>query len=137
MNKWCGTGRFVRDPEIRYSQGDKPCCFAKFTIAVNRRFKRDDEPDADFIQCNAHGKTAEVVEKFFSKGMKIEVTGEIRTGSYTNKDGIKVYTTEISVENVEFAESKQSGSGGGGNTQTTDNSFVNIPDGIDEELPFN
>ncbi|HKM00874.1 MAG TPA: single-stranded DNA-binding protein [Sedimentibacter sp.] len=136
MNKWCGTGRFVRDAEIRYSQGDKPCCFAKFTIAVNRRFKRDDEPDADFIQCTAFGKTAEVVEKYFSKGMKIEVTGEIRTGSYTNKDGIKVYTTEISVENVEFAESKQSGSGGGGNSRTTDNSFMDIPGDDLEELPF-
>lgn len=138
MNKWCGTGRFVRDAEIRYSQGDKPCCFAKFTIAVNRRFKRDNEPDADFIQCTAFGKTAEVVEKFFSKGMKIEVTGEIRTGSYTNKDGIKVYTTEIAVEEVGFAESKQNGnSSGQSKTITGSEDFMAIPDDIsDSELPF-
>ena len=136
MQKWIATGRIVRDPEIRYA-GDKNTCFAKVTVAVNRRFKRDGEPDTDFIQCNMFGKTAEIVEKYFFKGMKMEIVGEIRTGSYTNKDGVKVYTTEIAVEEVGFAESKQSGSGGGGNSQTTDNSFVNIPDGIDEELPFN
>lgn len=138
MQKWLGTGRLVRNPEIRYSQGEKPCCFAKFTIAVNRRFKKENEPDADFITCNAFGKTAEVIEKYFTKGMKMEVVGEIRTGSYTNKDGAKVYTTEIAAEEVEFAESKQNGNSGGQSQQASNSDgFMNIPEGIDEELPFN
>jgi single-strand DNA-binding protein len=137
MQKWIASGRLTRDPEVRYSQGDKPCCFAKFTIAVNRRFKRDNEPDADFINCTAFGKTAEIVEKYFTKGMKMEIVGEIRTGSYTNKDGAKVYTTEIAVEEVGFAESKQNGNSGGQNQQASgSDGFMNIPDGIDEELPF-
>jgi single-strand DNA-binding protein len=138
MQKFIATGRLVRNPDIRYSQGEKPCCFAKFTIAVNRRFKRENEPDADFITCNAFGKTAEVIEKYFTKGMKMEVVGEIRTGSYTNKDGAKVYTTEIAVEEVGFAESKQNGNSGGQSQQASgSDGFMNIPDGIDEELPFN
>jgi single-strand DNA-binding protein len=138
MQKWIASGRLTRDPEVRYSQGDKPCCFAKFTIAVNRRFKRDNEPDADFINCTAFGKTAEIVEKYFTKGMKMEIVGEIRTGSYTNKDGAKVYTTEIAVEEVGFAESKQNGNSGGQSQQASgSDGFMNIPDGIDEELPFN
>lgn len=138
MQKWVATGRLTRDPEIRYSQGDKPCCFAKFTIAVNRRFKRDNEPDADFINCTAFGKTAEVIEKYFTKGMKMEIVGEIRTGSYTNKDGAKVYTTEVAAEEVGFAESKQNGNSGGQSQQaSSSDGFMSIPDGIDEELPFN
>lgn len=137
MQKWVATGRLTNDPTIRYSQGDKPCCFAKFTIAVNRRFKRENEPDADFINCTAFGKTAEVIEKHFTKGMKMEVVGEIRTGSYTNKDGVKVYTTEVAAEEVGFAESKQNGNSSGQSKQVPNSDgFMNIPDGTLEELPF-
>ena len=139
MQKWIGTGRLVREPEIRYSQGEKPCCFAKFTLAVNRRFKRENEPDADFISFTAFGKTAEVVEKYFTKGMKMEVVGEIRTGSYTNKDGVKVYTTEVAAEEIGFAESKQSGNSSD-NTPSQQVSgsdgFMQIADNGPEELPF-
>ena len=138
MNKWNGTGRLVRDPEIRYSTGEKPCCFAKFTLAVDRKFKRENEPTADFIPCTAFGKTAEVIEKYFTKGMKMEVSGEIRTGSYTNKDGVKVYTTEVAADEIGFAESKGNSDSQQMNQQTSGNDgFMNIPDGIDEELPFN
>ena len=121
---------------------EKSCCFAKYTIAINRRFKRDGEPDADFIQCSSFGKTAEFVEKYFTKGMKIEVCGEIRTGKYTNKDGAVVFTTEVAAEEVGFAESK------GNNSAPSDrpnpgqascgDGFVNIDQSnIEEELPFN
>ena len=137
MNKWCGTGRFVRDPEI-FNPGENQV--AKFSIAVPRDFKRDDQPDADFINCVVFGKRADTIIQYFFKGMKIEIVGRISTGSYVNKDGQKVYTTDIIVENFGFAESKQSGSGGGGNSSGQSSSgdgFMNIPDGIDEELPFN
>lgn len=138
MNKWNGTGRLVRDPEIRYSQGEKPCCFAKFTLAVDRKFKRDNEPSADFIPCTSFGKTAEVIEKYFTKGMKMEVSGEIRTGSYTNKDGVKVYATEIAADEIGFAESKGHSNNQQSSQQVSGNDgFMNIPDGIDEQLPFN
>ena len=139
MQKWIGTGRLTSDPIIRYSQGEKPCCFAKFTLAVNRRFKRENEPDADFINCTAFGKTAEVIEKYFTKGMKMEVVGEIRTGSYTNKDGVKVYTTEVAAEEVGFAESKQNSnsSNNAGSQQASGNDgFMSIPADSPEELPF-
>lgn len=137
MQKWVATGRLTNDPTIRYSQGEKSCCFAKFSIAVNRRFKRENEPDADFINCTAFGKTAEVIEKYFTKGMKMEVVGEIRTGSYTNKDGAKVYTTEVAAEEVGFAESKQNGNSIGQSQQANrSDGWNNIPDGLPEELPF-
>lgn len=137
MQKWVATGRLTNDPTIRYSQGEKPCCFAKFSIAVNRRFKRENEPDADFVNCTAFGKTAEVIEKYFTKGMKMEVVGEIRTGSYTNKDGVKIYTTEVAAEEVGFAESKQNGNSSGQSQQASSgDGFMNIPDGTLEELPF-
>jgi len=138
MQKWVATGRLTNDPTIRYSQGEKPCCFAKFSIAVNRKFKRENEPDADFISCTAFGKTAEVIEKYFTKGMKMEVVGEIRTGSYTNKDGVKVYTTEVAAEEVGFAESKQNGNSSGQSQQVTSgDGFMSIPSDLDsEELPF-
>jgi len=137
MQKWVATGRLTNDPTIRYSQGEKPCCFAKFSIAVNRKFKRENEPDADFISCTAFGKTAEVIEKYFTKGMKMEVVGEIRTGSYTNKDGVKVYTTEVAAEEVGFAESKQNGnSSGQSQTITGNEDFLKVADSDIEELPF-
>lgn len=141
MNKVILVGRFTRDPEIRYSTGENATATARFSVAVNRRFKNaEGNYDADFINCVAFGKTAEFIEKYFRKGMAIGLTGRIQTGSYTNKDGQKVYTTDVVVEETEFVESK------GGNTDNATPSrpapsngdgFMNIPDGIDEELPFN
>ena len=142
MNKTILMGRLTRDPEVRYSQGDNASAVARFSLAVDRRFKKDGEQTADFINCVAFGKTAEFIEKYGHKGTKFVVEGRIQTGSYTNKDGQKVYTTDVVVEQVEFAESKNS-SGEGVATETsnssasTDTSFMNIPDGISEELPFN
>ncbi|MDU6263764.1 MAG: single-stranded DNA-binding protein [Anaerocolumna aminovalerica] len=145
MNKTILLGRLVRDPEVRYTQGDKPTAVAQWTLAVDRKFKREGEPDADFISCKAFGKTAEFAEKYFKKGTKIALEGRIQTGSYTNKDGVKVYTTDVMVEQVEFAESKGSGNGDSGNGSSrpepslaeANDGFMSIPDGIDEELPFN
>lgn len=136
------VGRLVRDPEIKYSQGQNSICIASFTIAVDRRFKRDGEPTADFINCKAFGKQGEFVEKYFSKGKRIGLVGRIQTGSYTNKDGNKVYYTEVICDQVEFVDNKGDSGNGGGQTQQTaaakpDDGFMNIPDGIDEELPFN
>ena len=143
MNKVQLVGRLTRDPEIRYSQGENATATARFSVAVNRRFKNSDgNYDADFINCVAFGKSAEFVEKYFKKGMAIGLTGRIQTGSYTNKDGQKVYTTDVVVEETEFVESK-----GASNTDNSNASrptpsalnnsdFVNIPDGVDEELPF-
>ena len=105
MNKWIGMGRLTRDPEVRYG-GTNNTAVARYTLAVDRRFKRENEPTADFINCLTFGKSAEFVEKYFRQGMRITVCGRIQTGSYTNKDGVKVYTTEVVVEEQEFAESK-------------------------------
>lgn len=142
MNKAILIGRLTRDPEVKYSQNENSTAVARFTLAVDRKFKRaGDTQDADFISCIAFGKTAEFVERYFHKGEKIVVEGRIQTGSYTNKDGVKVYTTDIAVEQVEFAESKGSGGQGGSSrpetSSATGDGFMNIPDGIDEELPFN
>lgn len=166
MNKVILMGRLTRDPEVRYSQGDKPTAIARFTLAVNRRTRREGDPDADFINCVAFGRNGEFAEKYLRQGTKIAVTGRIQTGSYTNRDGQKVFTTEVVIEEQEFAESKGNGtpSNNGGNTNAnrgasnnangqvpegysagygagysgTDigDGFMNIPDGIDEELPF-
>jgi single-strand DNA-binding protein len=145
MNKVILMGRLTRDPEVRYSQGESSTAVARFTLAVDRRFKKQGESDADFINCVAFGKTAEHAEKYYRQGLKIVVTGRIQTGSYTNKEGQKVYTTDVIIEESEFAESK-SASGEGGSYQPTarptpsvavGDGFMNIPDGIDEELPFN
>ena len=144
MNKVILMGRLTRDPEVRYSQGATATAIARFSIAVDRRFKRDGEPDADFINCVAFGKTGEFIERYGHKGTKFVVEGRIQTGSYTNKDGQRVYTPDVVVENVEFAESKNASSGGNNNDGyigqhpgTANDGFMNIPDGIDEELPFN
>ena len=140
MNKVVLVGRIVRDPEVRYSQGANSTAIARYTIAVDRRFKRDGEPTADFINCVTFGKSAEFVEKYFRKGLRISISGRITTNSYTNKDGIKVYTTEVTVEEQEFAESKaESEANKTSNQQSTPSSdgFINVPDGVDEELPFN
>ena len=179
MNKAILMGRLTRDPEIRYTQGDNPMCIARYTLAVDRRFNRNannDGNNADFIPCVCFGKTAEFVEKYLKKGTKMAVTGRIQTGSYTNRDGVKVYTTEVVVEDQEFAESRNASGNGnfsgngnynGGNSGYNSGSnngggsrggnyggraeqapaqdagssdsldgFMNIPDGIDEELPF-
>lgn len=140
MNKVILMGRLTRDPEVRYSGGDNATAVARYSLAVDRRFKRDNEPSADFINCVGFGKTAEFAEKYFRKGMRICVVGRIQTGSYTNRDGQKVYTTDVVVEEKEFAESKGASENNGADRPqpTTDNNgFMNIPDGIDEELPFN
>lgn len=149
MNKVVLMGRLTRDPDVRYTQGANAMAVARYTLAVDRRFKRDtDTQTADFISCVAFGKSAEFAEKYLHQGTKMLVTGRIQTGSYTNKDGQKVYTTDVVVEEQEFAESK--GSAGSFNREAGAESagftpaapqagsrFMNIPDGIDEELPFN
>ena len=147
MNKAVLVGRLTRDPEVRYSQGDNTTAVARYTVAVDRRFKRDGEPTADFIPCVVFGRSAEFAEKYFRQGMRVSVSGRIQTGSYTNKDGMKVYTTEVIVEEQEFAESRAVSEANRGMYQQSAPSpapsapagdgFMNIPDGIDEELPFN
>lgn len=142
MNKATYTGRLTKDPEVRYTKDN--LAVANFTIAVNRKYKRQGQPDADFIPCTAYGKIAEFIEKYFRKGMKIEVSGRTETGSYTNREGNKVYTWTTTVEEAEFAESKSAGgqatTSSSGSTTPTSNygydGFMNIPDGMDEELPF-
>lgn len=162
MNKVILMGRLTRDPEIRYSQNGNQMAIARFSIAVDRRFKREGEPDADFFNCTAFGKQAEFVERYLHKGTKILTCGRIQNDNYTNKDGQMVYSVRVMVDEIEFAESKnaaaQSGDGFGGNGGFGGNNggfgggnnsynrpapsgagdgFMNIPDGIDEELPFN
>ena len=144
MNKSILVGRLTRDPQVRYSQGENANVVARFTIAVNRRFKNNEgNYDADFINCVAFGKSAEFIEKYFKKGMAIGILGRIQTGNYTNKDGVKVYTTDVVVEEAEFVESKNSGgASASSNTPTNNNTssnddFMNIPDGIEDGLPFN
>ena len=148
MNKVILMGRLTRDPEVRYSQGENATAIARYTLAVDRRFNRNnDDQTADFISCVAFGRAGEFAEKYLHKGTKIAVTGRIQTGSYTNKDGVKVYTTDVVVEDQEFAESKNASQQAGGDyapagrTQSAPmaagDGFMNIPDGIDEELPFN
>ena len=146
MNKVILMGRLVRDPEVRYSQGENSMAIARYTLAVDRRGRNSgDDNTADFIGCVAFGKSGEFAEKYFRKGTKIVVEGRIQTGSYTNKDGVKVYTTDVVVEQQEFAESKNASGGDGGfsggsyrpEPSGAGDGFMNIPDGIDEELPFN
>ena len=145
MNKVILMGRLTRDPDVRYSQGENATAVARFTLAVDRRFRRDDA-STDFIGCVAFGRNAEFIEKYFRQGTKALITGRIQTGSYTNRDGQKVYTTDVVVEDQEFAESKNaSGASDSGFAPVSrpqpsaaiGDGFMNIPDGIDEELPFN
>lgn len=142
MNKVVLLGRLTKDPEVRYTSGENTMAIARYTLAVDRRYQRDGESTADFISCVTFGKNAEFAEKYLHKGTKIAVVGRIQTGSYTNKDGVKVYTTDVVVEEHEFAESKNSGSNSNaanltGNTPSdVGDGFMNIPDGIDDELPF-
>lgn len=156
MNKVILMGRLTRDPEVRYSAGDNSMAIARYTLAVDRRFRRDGDSgsSADFIGCVAFGRSAEFAEKYLRQGTKIVITGRIQTGSYTNRDGQKVYTTDVVVEDQEFAESKSASSDNGGMMRqapspshaapmpspasaSSGDGFMNIPDGIDEELPFN
>ena len=150
MNKVILMGRLTRDPEVRYSAGENALAIARFTLAVDRRFRRDGEATADFINCVAFGRSAEFAEKYFRQGLKIAVTGRIQTGSYTNREGQKVYTTEVVVEEQEFAESKAASDNYAAShphqsaapsmpspSAAASDGFMNIPDGIDEELPFN
>ena len=146
MNKVILMGRLTRDAEIRYSQGESSTAIARFSLAVDRRFKRDgDEQTADFINCVAFGRTAEFMERFGRKGTKFVLEGRIQTGSYTNKDGQRVYTTDVVADSVEFAESKNASGGSEYGSAPSapapsgaaGDGFMNIPDGIDEELPFN
>lgn len=149
MNKVILMGRLTRDPEVRYSAGAEPVAIARYTLAVDRRFRRDNDANADFINCIVFGKSAEVAEKYFRQGIKIVVTGRIQTGSYTNRDGVKVYTTDVVVEDQEFAESKASGGQNASGHRNADNQqercpypsvgddngFMNIPDDY-EYFPF-
>lgn len=157
MNKVILMGRLTRDPDVRYSAGENATAVARYTLAVDRRFKRDGDATADFIGCVAFGRQAEFAEKYLRQGTKIAITGRIQTGSYTNREGQKVYTTDVVVEEQEFAESKSASEHNSGGYAASYNSapapvpaaaprdmgsisadgFMNIPDGIDEELPFN
>ena len=151
MNKVILMGRLTRDPDVRYSSGDGSTAVARYTLAVDRRFHRDGDATADFIGCVAFGRQAEFTEKYLRQGTKIAITGRIQTGSYTNREGRKVYTTDVVVEEQEFAESRAASEANrsmGGSYQSSAPSapdpmgaagdgFMNIPDGIDEELPFN
>lgn len=138
MNKVILIGRLVREPEIRYTQGSNPTAVAKYSLAVPRKFKREGEPDCDFINCVAFGKSAEFAEKYLRKGTKIAVVGRLRADSYINKDGQKVYTTDVVVEEQEFCESRQQQQQEHPKpSQSTGDGWMNIPDGIDDsELPF-
>ena len=150
MNKVILMGRLTRDPEVRYTPGENSFAIARYTLAVDRKIRKDGDATADFINCVVFGRSAEFVEKYFRKGLKITIAGRIQTGSYTNRDGQKVYTTEVVVEDQEFAESKASSDSYAAshprtsapeasmpNPGTAAEGFMNIPDGIDEELPFN
>lgn len=152
MNKVILMGRLTRDPEVRYSQGASQTAIGRFSIAVDRKYKREGEPDADFFNCTAFGKQAEFIEKYLHKGTKIVVVGRIQNDNYTNKDGQMVYSVRVMVDEIEFAESKnaQGGNDGGYNNggyagnrgngsapSGASDGFMNIPEGIEEDLPFN
>lgn len=136
MNKVVLMGRLTKDPEVRYSQGERSTAIARYTLAVDRKFKRDGEASADFINCVAFGKNGEFAEKYLHKGMKILVEGRWQSGSYTNRDGQKVYTNDCVVESCEFAESKNANQNERPQPSNSDDGFMQIPDNM-EDLPFN
>lgn len=139
MNKVILMGRLTRNPDVRYSQGERATCVARYTLAVNRRFRRDDGQEADFINCVAFGRQGEFAEKYLKQGTKVVISGRIQTGSYTNREGAKVYTTDIVIEEQDFAESKasqQSAQPEQQPAQPKKDDFMDIPDGIESELPF-
>lgn len=144
MNRVILMGRLVRDPDVRYTSGEKPTAVARYTLAVDRKFKRDGEQTADFISCVAFGKQGQFAENYLHQGMKMVVVGRIQTGSYTNKDGQRVYTTDVVVEEHEFAESKSANENPGALYDTPrralnvdSDGFMDIPAGIEDQLPFN
>ena len=150
MNKVILMGRLVRDPEVRYTQAENPMAVSRYTLAIDRRgIKKkegDQKPETDFINCIAFGKSGEFAEKYFHRGLRVLVSGRIQTGSYVNKDGQKVYTTDIIVDDQEFADSKNQNAenGGAGNNQqgtgsaASGDGFMNMPNGAEDEgLPFN
>lgn len=138
MNKVILMGRLAKDPDIRYTQGQEQICVARYTLAVDRRYRQEGQQAADFISCVAFGKSGEFAEKYLRKGTKITIAGRIQTGSYTNRDGQKVYTTDVVVEEQEFAESKASQERGqqAAGSMTTGDGFMSIPEDISEQLPF-
>lgn len=147
MNKVIMMGRLTRDPEVRYSQGASQTAIARFSLAVDRRWKREGEPDADFFNCTVFGRQADFVEKYLRQGTKVVITGRVQNDNYTNKEGQKVYSVQIIVEEIEFAESKNAAGNVGGSayqadsrpspSQAAGDGFMSIPDGAEEELPFN
>ncbi len=150
MNKVILMGNLTRDPEIRYSQGENSLAIARFSIAVNRRFSRQGDTDTDFFNCTAFGKQAEFVEKYFKQGSRMLLTGRVQNDNYTNKNGERVYSVQIMADEIEFAERKStadanasrgaSNNFGGGAPEpamAADDDFMNIPDGIEDGLPFN
>ena len=142
MNKVIFMGRLTRDPEVRYLPGDNPTTVARFSLAVNRRFrsKGELEAEADFFNCTAFGKQAEFVGQYLRKGVKVVVSGRMQNDNYTNKEGQRVYSDKVMIEEIEFAESKAAGGNQGNNAHSSmgpGDGFMNIPDGLDEELPFN
>lgn len=133
MNKVILMGRLTKEPEVRYTQNDSnQMAIARFTLAVDRRIKKEGQQDADFISCVAFGRQGEFAEKYLKQGTKIALVGRIQTGSYTNKDGQKVYTTDVVVEEMEFAESKKESKP----QEAPDSGFMDVPDGIEQDLPF-
>lgn len=136
MNKVILMGRLTKDVEVRVTQSAEPMTIARYTIAVDRKFKREGEATADFIPCIAFGRAAEFAEKYFRKGTKVAISGRIQTGSYTNKDGQKVYTTDVVVEEQEFAESKASGETQARPTSSTSDDFIDVDTVSDDGLPF-
>lgn len=140
MNKVIFMGRLTRDPEVRYSQGANSMAVARFSLAVPRRIKREGEPEADFFNCTAFGKQAEFIERYMRKAAKVVASGRIENDNYTNKEGQMVYAVKVIIEDIEFAESKAAGGNQGNsgyNGMGPGDGFMNIPDGLDEELPFN
>ena len=142
MNKVVLVGRLTRNPETMYTHGDSPTAISRYTLAVDRRYKKEGQPDADFIRCVALGRAGEFAERYFTQGMRVAISGRIQTGSYTNRDGVKVYTTEVVAEDQEFAQNKNEGHAQPAQpTQTrqpkqeTIDEWQNLPD--DEVLPFN
>ncbi len=139
MNKVILMGNLTRDPEIRYTQGEKTMAIARFSLAINRRFSRDGETNVDFFNCTSFGKQAEFVEKYFRQGSRMLLVGRIQNDNYTNKNGEKVYSVQIMADEIEFAERKQAG--GNNNAEPTqkqdDDDFMEIPENIESELPFN
>jgi single-strand DNA-binding protein len=143
MNKIILMGRLTRDPEVRYSQGANQTAVARFSLAVDRRFKREEEPEADFFNCTTFNKQAEFAEKYLRQGIKVVITGRVQNDNYTNKEGEKVHAVQVIVEEIEFAESKNAAGAAGQSgghpsvSQAAGDGFMSIPEGAEEELPFN